>query len=81
MKIYSYSRARAKLADVLEESKSEEIIIKRRKGEMFIITPQKGRRTSPFDVLGINKKITRQEIVEAIRESREGREQAKSSNE
>ncbi len=30
MKVYTYSTARAKLSSVLEESKTEEIIIKRR---------------------------------------------------
>lgn len=71
MKIYTYSQAREKLADILEESKSEEIVIRRRKGDMFTIAPKLPSRRSPFDVLGLNKKITRKEILEAIRESRE----------
>ncbi len=37
MKIYTYSQAREKLADILEESKNEEIVIRRRKGDMFSI--------------------------------------------
>ena len=37
MKIYTYSQAREKLADILEESKKEEIVIRRRKGDMFSI--------------------------------------------
>jgi hypothetical protein len=71
MKIYTYSQAREKLADILEESKSEEVVIRRRKGDMFSIAPKLPPRRSPFDVLGLNKKITRKEILEAIRESRE----------
>jgi len=71
MKIYTYSQAREKLADILEESKNEEIVIRRRKGDMFSIVPKSPSRRSPFDVPGLSKKITRKEILEAIRESRE----------
>jgi antitoxin Phd len=71
MKIYTYSKAREKLADILEESKNEEIVIRRRKGDMFSIAPKSPTRRSPFDVPGLSKKITRKEILEAIRESRE----------
>ena len=72
MKVYTYSEARDKLASILEEAKSEEIIIRRRKGDMYAIVPQQSRpRRSPFDVAGLSKGITRKEIVDAIRESRE----------
>jgi hypothetical protein len=71
MKIYTYSQAREKLADILEESKNEEIVIRRRKGDMFIVLPKTPSRRSPFDVVGLRKKITRKEILEAIHESRE----------
>ena len=71
MKIYTYSQAREKLADILEESKNEEIVIRRRKGDMFSIAPKTPSHRSPFDVPGLSKKITRKEILEAIRESRE----------
>jgi antitoxin Phd len=70
MKIYTYSKAREKLADILEESKKEEVVIRRRKGDMFSIVPKSKRMRSPFDVLGLGKKITRKEILEALRESR-----------
>ncbi len=72
MKIYSYSKAREKLASILEESKIEEVVIRRRKGDMYAIVPQSDRpRRSPFDVPGLNKGITKQEIIKAIRDSRE----------
>jgi hypothetical protein len=71
MKTYTYSRARERLADILEESKREEIIIRRRKGDMFSILPKMPSRRSPFDVPSLSKKITKKEILEAIRESRE----------
>ena len=71
MKIYTYSQARQKLANILEESKSEEVVIRRRGGDTFTIVPKKSRRRSPFDVQGLKKLIPRKDILEAIRESRE----------
>jgi hypothetical protein len=72
MKVYTYSEAREKLASILEESKTEEVVIKRRKGDMYAIVPQQSRPLrSPFDVPGLSKGIARKEIVDAIRESRE----------
>ncbi|MCF6156884.1 MAG: prevent-host-death protein [Candidatus Brocadia sp.] len=71
MKIYTYSQAREKLADILEESKKEEVVIRRRKGDLFSIVPKSPVRRSPFDVPGLHKNISRKEILEAIRESRE----------
>jgi len=71
MKVYTYSQARQKLANILEESKSEEVVIRRRGGDMFTVVPKKSRRRSPFQVLGLKKMITRKDILEAIRESRE----------
>lgn len=72
MKVYTYSEARDKLSSILEESKTEEVVIKRRKGDMYTIVPKSARpRRSPFDVPGLSKGITRQEILEAISESRE----------
>ena len=71
MKIYTYSQAREKLADILEESKNEEIVIRRRKGDMFSIVPKMSARRSPFNVMGLRKSISRKEILEAIRESRD----------
>jgi hypothetical protein len=74
MKIYTYSQAREKLADILEESKKEEVIIRRRKGDMFSIVPKSRRLRSPFDVPGLRKGITKREILEAIQDSRYRRE-------
>ncbi|WKZ19084.1 MAG: type II toxin-antitoxin system Phd/YefM family antitoxin [Candidatus Jettenia sp. CY-1] len=71
MKIYTYSQARNKLAKILEESKNEEIVIRRRKGDMFSIIPKSPARRSPFNITGLHKNISRKEILEAIHESRE----------
>jgi hypothetical protein len=73
MKIYTYSQARDKLSDILDESKNEEIIIRRRKGDMFAITPKAPVRRSPFDVTGMGKNVSRKEILAALRESRKGK--------
>jgi hypothetical protein len=71
MKIYTYSQARQKLADILEESKTEEVVIKRRRGDMFSIVPKARRSRSPFDVAGLRTGIARKEILAALRQSRE----------
>jgi hypothetical protein len=71
VKVYTYSEARGKLSAFLEESKSEQVVIKRRRGDRYAIVPQIARpRRSPFAVPALKKSITRQEILEAIGESR-----------
>ncbi len=70
MKVYTYSEARQRLADVLNTARSEEVIIKRRGGETFSIIFRKGKK-SPFDVPGIKTKATTKDILSAVRESRE----------
>ena len=70
MKVYTYSEARQRLADVLNIAKTEEVVIKRRGGETFSIIYKKNTK-SPFDVPGIKTKATTKDILEAVRESRE----------
>lgn len=70
MKVYTYSEARQRLADVLNNARSEEVIIKRRGGETFSIIFRKNKK-SPFDVPGINTKATTKDILAAVGESRE----------
>ena len=70
MKVYTYSEARRRLADVLNIARSEEVIIKRRGGEAFSIIYRKSNK-SPFDVPGIKTKATTNDILAAVRESRE----------
>ena len=69
MKIYTYSQAREKLADVLEESKKREVVIRHRTGDMFSIITKSPVSRSPFDVVGLQKSVSRKEILEAIHES------------
>ena len=70
MKVYTYSEARQRLADVLNTAKNEEVIIKRRSGETFTITYRKSKK-SPFDVPGIQTKATTRDILAAVSKSRQ----------
>jgi len=70
MKVYTYSEARQRLADVLNIARTEKVVIKRRGGETFSIVYRKNTK-SPFDVPGIQTKATTKDILKAVRESRE----------
>lgn len=70
MKVFTYSEARQRLADVLNIARTKEVVIKRRSGETFSIIFRKSNK-SPFDVPGIKTKATTNDILEAVRESRE----------
>ncbi len=72
MNLYTYSEARQKLASVLNEAKRDgQVIIKRKDGTVFIITPDIPKR-SPLDVKGVKTNITKKEILSVLREIREG---------
>ena len=71
MRAYSVTEARQKLAEVLDAAKIEDVIIRRRGGETFLLSLQR-RSGSPFDVPGISGlDISADEIVEVIREMHE----------
>jgi prevent-host-death family protein len=70
MKTYTYSEARNRLAEVLEESTRGEVVIRRRRGDSFAVVPRQRSRRSPFDVPGVGKGITRRELLAALRETR-----------
>ena len=70
MKVYTYSEARQHFAEVLNIARTEEVIIKRRGGETFAILYRKSSK-SPFDVPCIKTRASTQDILDAIRESRE----------
>lgn len=69
MKLYTYSEARQRLSEVLNIARIEEVVIKRRGGEVFSIIYKKSPK-SPFDIKGINTKATTKNILDAIKESR-----------
>jgi Antitoxin Phd_YefM, type II toxin-antitoxin system len=70
MKVYTYSEARQRFAEVLDIARKEEVIIKRRRDETYAIVFRK-RTNSPFDIPGIKTKATTNDILEAIKDSRE----------
>ena len=69
MKIYTYSQARENLSEVLNRAKTEEVLIRRRGGEVFRVTAKR-QTGSPFDVRGVRTRATTQDILEAVREVR-----------
>ena len=75
MKVYNYSEARQNFSTILNTALKEEVIITRRDGSKFKITSineAKRKRKSPLDdIKGIKTNITMDDILDAIRESRE----------
>jgi prevent-host-death family protein len=76
MRIYNYSEARQNFSTVLNTALKEEVIITRKDGSKFklvSINENKKKAKSPLeDIKGVNTKVTMDDILEAIRESREG---------
>ena len=72
MQVYTYSEARQKLAFVLEQAESTgKVLIRRKDGRTFVLTPEKKDGTSPLNVPSIKVDITTEEIVDMIRQGRE----------
>lgn len=69
MKVYSFSQARQNLSEVLNRSRTESVVIRRRGGEVFAIVPQRPGG-SPFDVPSVKTKASTSDILAAIREVR-----------
>jgi antitoxin (DNA-binding transcriptional repressor) of toxin-antitoxin stability system len=71
MTTYTFSEARQRFASVLEKAKREgEVLVRRRDGSVFAIRPVLPTE-SPLAVPGANLGLTADEIVAAVRESRE----------
>jgi len=70
MRVFTYSEARKRLAEVLDMAKKDEVIIRRRNGDTFSLTEVQ-KQASPLDIDGIEVDVTTQELVAAVRESRE----------
>jgi antitoxin Phd len=71
VKVYTYSEARKRLARVLDEAKAGiEVRIKRRDGSVFALRPVQSTR-SPLDVPGVDTGLSAEDILGALRESRE----------
>ena len=74
MKVYSYSEARQRFADVLRQAKREgQAQIRRRDGELFLVQPAL-RSGSPLDVPGVESGLTARQLVNLVRASRRSTE-------
>jgi hypothetical protein len=69
MRVYTYSQARQCLSEVLDIAKKEEVVIRRKKGEVYSVKI-KEMKNSPFDIPGIKTKVKTDDILEAIESSR-----------
>jgi hypothetical protein len=69
MKVFTYSQARQKLAEVLDTARREEVRIKRRAGDCFSIRYRE-ESESPFEVPPVRTRASTQDILDAIAESR-----------
>lgn len=70
MKVYTYTKTRERLAEILDlAALGEEIRIKRKEGQMFRILLVVDSK-SPLDVKPVLSHITREEIVSSIHEGR-----------
>lgn len=72
MKVFTYSEARQNLAKILQIAKNEEVEIRRKDGSVYSLKAKVNTKKSPFDVAGVRSKVTTEDIVEAVRQSREG---------
>ena len=70
MKVYTYSEARQRLSELLDQARKEEVVIQRRGGDSFSVILRRPTK-SPFDVPPIKTKATTRDIIEAVRASRE----------
>ena len=71
MKVYTFSQARQNFASVLENAQKEGAVrVNRRDGRAFTIQPVQ-QSPSPLAVKGVNLKLSRSDILAAVRESRE----------
>lgn len=67
----TYLETQENLSVLLERADEQgEVRIKRDNGQMFVLKPEK-RKRSAFDVTGIDLGVSTKEIVEFIREGRE----------
>lgn len=72
MKVFTYSEARQKLATLLEQARTEEVIITRKDGSRFQVVPVSlPVQGSPFDIEGVDSNVTTEEILQVLREGRE----------
>lgn len=70
MTVYTLAEAESQLAAVLEQAAKEgEICIRGDEGSLFVLKPAQSH--SPLDVEGVDVDISKDEIIEVVRASRE----------
>jgi len=70
MRVYTYTEARQRLAELLERAAQEgEVRIRRRDGRVFVVRPERVEG-SPLDVEGVDLRLSVEEIVELVREEK-----------
>ncbi|MBF0238081.1 MAG: type II toxin-antitoxin system prevent-host-death family antitoxin [SAR324 cluster bacterium] len=69
MRVYTYSEAKQRLSEILDVARNEEVVIRRRGGEVYSVA-LKNMSKSPFDVQSIHTNATTQDILDALRDSR-----------
>lgn len=74
MRVYSYSEARQQLAELLNRARREgQVEIRRRDGQSFVVRPTESGG-SPLEVPGVETSLSREEVVDLVRESRQSTE-------
>ncbi len=72
MRVFNYSEARQNFASILNLASIEDVIITKKDGSKFKVVPlTENEIKSPFDVPGVESKVTTSEILEIMKESRE----------
>lgn len=71
MKVFTYSEARQNLSKLLCMAQKEEIEIRRKDGSVFVLKSKRGKAKSPFDVPGVDTSATTEDVLSAVRESRQ----------
>lgn len=72
MKVYTCSRARQQLSEILNTARYEEVRIRRRLGDSFSVRLVK-ESASPFDVTPVSTRASTKDILDAIADVRKGR--------
>jgi hypothetical protein len=72
MRVFTYSEARQRLAEVLDLARKGTVLIRRRDGDTFVVSHRAAMK-SPFDVPGVSAQATAKEILHAVRTARRGR--------
>ena len=73
MRVYKFSEARQKFAEVLDLARDEDVLIERRGGETFVLSYKRSNQ-SPLDIPAVERElVTTDDIVRAVRDSRSQR--------